>query len=55
MNFILYKTDKTNDSQPDFKRLVEINGETIQVSAWLQKRRNGDTMLSIAIREPYKK
>ena len=43
----LFKNDKQNDRQPDFKGTIMIGGTTYEVAAWSRTSQNGREYLSL--------
>jgi len=43
----LFKNEKQNDRQPDFKGTILIGGTTYEIAAWSRKTQNGREYLSL--------
>lgn len=43
----LFKNDKQNDRQPDFKGTIMIGGTTYEIAAWSRTSQNGREYLSL--------
>lgn len=43
----LFKNDKQNDRQPDFKGSILIGGTTYEIAAWNKTSRNGLSYMSL--------
>lgn len=49
---VLYINDKgDNDSRPDWKGSINVNGKEFWLSAWRKTTRDGDKMLSLSVQE----
>lgn len=51
----LFKNEKANDRQPDFKGTIVIGGVTYEVAAWKKTARSGKEYMSLQASEPRKK
>lgn len=43
----LFKNDKQNDRQPDYKGTIVIGGTTYEIAAWEKTSRNGMSYMSL--------
>ena len=48
----LFKNEKTNDRQPDYRGSIMINGVNYNLSAWLRTSKNGLEYISLQASEP---
>jgi len=46
---------KEKDTHPDYTGNINVDGTEKQLSAWKKTSKNGKTLLSISVSEPYKK
>lgn len=51
---MIFKNDKQNDKQPDYKGQVNVAGKQLDVACWLKDGAKGRYM-SVKFSEPYKK
>ena len=52
----LFKNDKKEkESQPDYRGPCMVNGQEMEMSAWLKKSKNNTNYMSIAFKEPWEK
>lgn len=52
---VLFRNDKEgNEKRPDYTGKAMVNGEMVEMSAWIKDGKNGKFM-SIAFKEPYQK
>lgn len=50
----LFKNDKQgNESRPDYKGKAMVNGEMVEVSAWVRTAESGKKYMSLVFQEPY--
>ena len=51
----LFKNDKKgNDKAPDYKGKVQVNGEEMEIAAWVTKSKKGTTYMSLKFSEPWR-
>lgn len=51
----LFKNEKQNDRQPDFKGTINIGGVTYEIAAWEKTSQRGGTFLSLQASLPREK
>lgn len=51
----LFKNDKQNDRQPDFKGTINIGGVTYEIAAWQKSSQRGGSFLSLQASLPREK
>jgi uncharacterized protein (DUF736 family) len=51
----LFKNEKTKETQPDYRGVANVNGNNLEVSAWVKTDKNGKKYMSLSFQEPYKK
>lgn len=57
---VLFKNNKTKDTQPDYRGNINVDGVDKDISAWIKDYTDSETgqqkkLLSISVQEPYKK
>ena len=45
---------KQSENHPDYTGKCMVNGESMELSAWVKTSKNGEKYMSIAFKEPYK-
>jgi uncharacterized protein (DUF736 family) len=47
---VLFRNEKQNEKQPDYRGKVDINGTEYKLAGWVRKSKtNGDTFLSLKV------
>lgn len=49
---VLFRNDKTKETQPDYTGKINVDGTEKRISAWLKQSKSGTPFLSIAVSDP---
>jgi uncharacterized protein (DUF736 family) len=50
---ILFKNrDKSKDTHPDYKGTCRVNGQDLEMAAWLKEGKNGSKFMTFSFSEP---
>jgi uncharacterized protein (DUF736 family) len=53
--FLIFKNDKKNDKEPDYKLRAKVGEEFIEIGgAWTREGKNGSKYISCQLSKPYK-
>jgi uncharacterized protein (DUF736 family) len=54
-SFTLFKNEKEKDSHPDYRgKGLDLDGNEIEVSAWIKESKTGKKFMSCSIKPPFK-
>lgn len=49
---ILFKNEKTKDTQPDYNGEINVEGKTMRIALWRKQSSKGTVYLSVQVSEP---
>ena len=49
---VLFKNEKTKDTQPDYNGEINVEGKTMRIAIWRKQSSKGTVYLSVQVSEP---
>lgn len=49
---VLFKNEKTKDTQPDYNGEINVEGKTMRIALWRKQSSKGTVYLSVQVSEP---
>ena len=52
---VLFKNESDNEKAPNYKGKININGQELEIAAWVRQSKAGKKFLSLKVQEPRQK
>ena len=52
---VMFKNESDNEKAPNYKGKINVNGQELEIAAWIRQSKAGKKFLSLKIQEPRQK
>lgn len=52
---VLFKNESDNEKAPSYKGKINVNGQELEIAAWVRQSKAGKKFLSLKVQEPRQK
>lgn len=52
---VLFKNESDNEKAPNYKGKINVNGQELEIAAWVRQSKAGKKFLSLKVQEPRQK
>ena len=52
---VMFKNESDNEKAPNYKGKINVNGQELEIAAWIRQSKAGKKFLSLKVQEPRQK